>query len=127
MAAGLGFGLFFILIDQVSSSPILWPLVAAKIASIGIMLVFVLTRQKVEVPAINQIPVIALVGIFDACATGFFALATRLGRLDISAVLSSLYPVATILLAWIILKERLTRKQWAGIIVALLALVLVAS
>jgi drug/metabolite transporter (DMT)-like permease len=125
--AGLGFGLFFILIDRVSENAILWPLAAARIASISLMSIFITVRQQGEMPTRNHFPIIALVGVFDTGGNTFFALATRVGRLDISAVLGSLYPAATVLLAWLILKERLMPQQWVGVVTALGALILIAS
>jgi drug/metabolite transporter (DMT)-like permease len=125
--AGLGFGLFFILIDRVSENAILWPLAAARIASISLMSIIITVRQQGEMPTRNHLPVIALVGIFDTGGNTFFALATRVGRLDISAILGSLYPAATVLLAWLILKERLMYQQWIGVIAALGAIILIAA
>lgn len=126
VAAGLAFGLFFIVIDQVSSIAVLWPLVSARIVSITLLSVFITIRKDRIKPVINKLVTIACAGLFDAGGNILFALATRLGRLDISATLTSLYPAGTVFLACIILKERLSPRQWFGVITALAALVLIA-
>jgi drug/metabolite transporter (DMT)-like permease len=123
--AGIGFGLFFILIERVSDNAIWWPLVSARITSICLVLVAAILTQKLEVLNAVQLPIIALAGIFDTGGNVFYALATRFGRLDIAAILSSLYPAATVILAWIILKERLTLYQWLGVVMVLLAVLLI--
>jgi drug/metabolite transporter (DMT)-like permease len=126
LTAGLGFGLFFILIDRVSQSAVFWPLVAARITSVSFLIVLTILRRGWKQRARNQLSLTALAGIFDTGGNTFFVLATRMGRLDIAAVLSSLYPAATVLMAWLILKERLMPQQWLGAVAALAALVFIA-
>lgn len=125
-AAGLAFGLFFVLIGQVSDETILWPLISARIASTGLLSIFCAIRGQRVLPERNHLTIIVLTGMFDTGGNAFFALATRVGRLDTSAVLGSLYPATTVLLAWLILGERLERRQWLGVFAALVALVLIA-
>ena len=126
--AGIGFGIFLILIDRVSAGVILWPLVAARIASISMLIVVgTVTAPFRKLPAAAGLLPVILAGIFDTGGNAFFALATQTGRLDVAAILGSLYPAATIALAWLILKERLVHQQWLGVIAALIALVLIAS
>jgi len=125
--AGLAFGMFFILIDRVCASAILWPLVAARLASISMLLLIMLLSRKGGMPAANQLLVIVLAGIFDTGGNIFFAVAARFGRLDIATILSSLYPASTVVLAWFVLKERLVLRQWAGVIAALVAIGFIAS
>ena len=126
MIAGLGFGLFFICIGHVSNQGIFWPLVAARTASISMMAMVLFIKKTRFIPPGNQIPCIALAGILDAAGNAFFALAAHTGRLDVSAVLASLYPATTVMLAWFLLKERLKGQQWAGVGAAVIALVLIS-
>ncbi|MCP4627176.1 MAG: EamA family transporter [bacterium] len=57
----------------------------------------------------------------------YYASAAQIGRLDISAVLASMHPAITAFLAWMILKERFSRRQWIGVCAALIALALIAA
>lgn len=125
--AGSGFGIFLILIDRVNEGAVLWPLVAARVASISLLVIVVVITSPLEkLPAAAGLPVIVLAGLFDTGGNAFFALATQTGRLDMAAILSSLYPAVTIALAWLILKERLLPQQWGGVAAALLAIALIS-
>jgi drug/metabolite transporter (DMT)-like permease len=119
--------MFFVFIDRVSETSTFWPLVTARVVSITTISTFAtLFRQEVKVAWDRRLFVIALAGIFDAGGNILFAITSSIGRLDISAVLTSLYPAGTVFLAWLILKERLSPGQWAGVAVALAAVILIA-
>ena len=123
--SGMGFGLFFILIAQVDEGSVFWPLTFARIASVSVVALIIIGRGR-KIGKITQLPVILISGICDAGGNAFFTLASQAGRLDVAALLSSLYPAATVLLAWIILKERLQFWQWVGVAFAFAALILIA-
>ncbi len=126
LAAGVGFGLFFVCIDQASETAIIRPLIAARVASVSLFGCIVLKRGSISNVQKIQIPYIVLAGVLDASGNALFAMAASLGRLDISSVLASLYPASTVLLAGLFLKERLQFQQWIGVITAVLALILIA-
>lgn len=125
LLAGTGFGAFLILIDRVSEEALFWPLVTSRSASVvALALVMALLRLK-GVPAARQLPLAALSGVFNTAGNLCYALAARLGRMDAAAVLSSLGPAATVLLARLFLKESISRQQWLGVAAALAAVVLI--
>jgi drug/metabolite transporter (DMT)-like permease len=126
LLAGLGFGLFFILMDHASGEAILWPLLAAKIGGITAMALILAATRQLASPPRGQVGFIALAGILDITGNAAFVMAAHLGRLDISTVLASLYPASTIMLAWLVFKERLGGRQWVGVAMAIAALVLIA-
>ncbi|MDJ0722550.1 MAG: EamA family transporter [Desulfobacterales bacterium] len=127
LAAGGGFGLFFIFIDQASRETILWPLAAARCASLTMIGAILTVRRRRLRASGPQLAIIALAGVLDMAGNAFFALAAQMGRLDVAAVLSSLYPLSTVLLARVLLNERLHRHQWAGVAAALAAMIMIAA
>lgn len=126
LLAGCGFGCFFILISHASHAATFWPLAVARFTSVFFMLVVVRIRQQQMLPKMTIAPIVLLAGVLDAIGNVFFVLATHTGRLDVAAVLSSLYPAATVLLAALVLRERVTRIQAVGILLALVAVPLIA-
>jgi drug/metabolite transporter (DMT)-like permease len=127
LLAGVGFGLFFVCIDRASSGGILWPLIMARIASLFIFTSILLARRQRGLPERYQLGFMALAGVMDTAGNAFFALACQHGRLDVAAVLASMYPASTVFLAWGLLKERLHFRQWVGVGAALCALALIAA
>lgn len=123
--AGLCFGGFFITLDQVSEASTFWPLVAGRAASVAALLAFfAFTRRPLR---LAHLPwgLFGLAGILDVGGNLFFLLAIQNGRLDVAAVLGSLYPAVTALLARFTIKESITRLQVIGVSAAMLAIVLI--
>jgi drug/metabolite transporter (DMT)-like permease len=81
------------------------------------------TRQSFRPPKVVWLLVI-LNGVLDISGNGMYILAGQAGRMDVAAVLASLYPASTVVLAWVFLHERLNRLQLTGILTALAAIVL---
>jgi drug/metabolite transporter (DMT)-like permease len=126
MIAGLGFAGFFIGLGQVSGSAVFWPLAAGRTAAVAVMLVFALaTRRQVAPRRSSPLWLFALAGVLDVSGNLFFLLSVQNGRLDVTAVLASLYPAVTALVAWLTIKEHLTRIQVFGVAAAVLAIVLI--
>jgi drug/metabolite transporter (DMT)-like permease len=135
IGAGLGFAGTFVFIDAAPSDSGLGVLVVMRV--IGIAILFALLaillfsgKSKVliekEVFALSTIWLVLLAGFGDVTGNLFFIIATREGALAIAAVLTSLYPVGTILLAKIFLKERIAISQNIGIVLAVGACALLA-
>lgn len=130
LAAGVGFGLFFIGLDATPAGSGLWPLVAGRVASVtllGLLLAATWRRTGGRFGARATVGLVVASGVFDSLANVLFLLATRLGGLGVSAVLVSLYPVVVMLLARVVLGERLTRVQLASAGLALTASALLAA
>jgi len=126
LLAGIGFGLYFVIMHEATSTgATIWPMVASRSGGMILITAYMLiTRSPWKVEDTSAWPMITINGVLDISGNLFFILAGQAGRLDVAAVLSSLFPGATVMLAWIFLKERLTRNQWIGIGSALIAIVL---
>jgi drug/metabolite transporter (DMT)-like permease len=124
--AGIGFGMFLVCMRHAGAEAVYWPMAAALATSL-VMAAAMLFAQGGALPGLGATPLILLAGVLDTSGNFFFVLASQRGRLDVAAVLSSLYPAATVLLARLVLKERITRLQAAGMIAALVAVPLITA
>jgi drug/metabolite transporter (DMT)-like permease len=124
--AGVGFGCYFIFIHNAVSDPdsLLWPMILSRLAGTLLVFLIVLARRE-PLPVPHGAWTVALINAtLDLGGNFFFILASKAGRLDIASILSSLYPGMTVTLAWLILKERISRKQVIGIALAFAAIYL---
>jgi drug/metabolite transporter (DMT)-like permease len=120
--AGIGFGGFLTCMKLAGASAVLWPLCVARLASALLMLMFCLLTRESPLPTAKLLPLAVFTGILDTAGNAFFMFATQFGRLDVVAILSSLYPVVTVALARYILKERMNRVQAVGMWTVLLSI-----
>ncbi len=125
--AGLGFGGFLIFMDLGARGGTFWPLATARGTAFLLVLATALARRGVWRPAAGALPLVLLSGALDASGNALFVLASQAGRLDVAAVLASMYPASTVLLAAALLRERVGRTQALGIAVALGAIALITA
>jgi drug/metabolite transporter (DMT)-like permease len=128
IGAGAGFGLYFVALKYAGAAGVIWPMATARMGSISTCAVILLAlRGAGSVRITRQVMQWVLAtALFDTTGNLIFIAATRAGRLDVAAVLASLYPASTILLAAWRMKERPTRRQGWGMAVAGVAVVLVS-
>jgi drug/metabolite transporter (DMT)-like permease len=125
--AGVMFGLFLIAGKQAGHDAIFWPLVAARVVSTSLMLSIVMFLPRDPRPLGRVMWAMVLSGLLDSAGNALFIAATRHGRLDVAAVLSSLYPASTVILARVLLKERIAKWQGVGIVCALVSVALIST
>ncbi len=127
VVAGIGFSGFLLFIKLAGSEAVFWPLVSARAASFLLMTAIIIVSGGERKPSRVALPYILVAGILDSGANALYVAATQRGRLDVAAVLSSLYPASTVILARFVLKERLSRIQTAGMAATLIAVLLIAA
>ncbi len=123
-SAGIGFGMFFVLISNVKGTIVFSPLVIARATMLVASLLLMVIKGE-RFPNLAVHPIAILAGVLDAGGNVLFLFARQFTRLDVASVLSSLYPASTILLARIFLHERLRRIQIAGVMASLVAIALI--
>lgn len=127
LIGGVGLGLFNIAVGAFPEHLVAWPLAIIKAGSlIPITLLVIVARRPWRMPR-PVVPALLAVAALDLAGNGLYILATQAGRLDVAATLSSLYPVTTVVLAVVLLHERVTWSHLAGIIMAGIAIALIAG
>jgi drug/metabolite transporter (DMT)-like permease len=126
LLAALGFGSYFLFIDRASSDDAFWAVVVARSTSSFVGIAAAASRTALRAPK-RLLPTLAVIGLFDVGANVLLALALNEGFVSIVSVLSSLYPVITIALAVVVLRERPSRGQAAGGAAALAGIGLISA
>jgi len=126
LIAAVGFGSYFVLSDAAADDSIWWFLVLSRVIPVP-ALIALAWRRGMSVPAPRTALVLAVGGTLDCGATGLYALANTKGALSIVAVVGSLYPVMTVVLARVVLGERIRPVQGAGVAAALAGVAMIAG
>jgi drug/metabolite transporter (DMT)-like permease len=125
--AGVGFGVVFILLAESSSGSGMWPVLIARCASVPLLAVVAVVLGRSPRMARADVVPVAGAGLCDVAANALVVLAVRRGLLSLVAPVASLYPVTTVVLARVVLHERIGRQRAGGLAVGLVGLVLIAT
>jgi drug/metabolite transporter (DMT)-like permease len=126
LVAGVLLGFYLVAIARAGDGTGLWPVAAGRVTSIAAIGAIALAARRPIAPPRRLLRAIAVVGVLDMAANVLYLLAVRRGLLSLIGVLSSLYPASTLVLARIVLQERLGRLQSAGLVLAGAGVTLIA-
>ena len=130
IASGAFFGLFFLLIRNAGQSGAFWPVAAGRIGELAIVLIVAAVLRRGPLPrGTGGLPLLAAAGagVIDVVANMCYVAATRTGMFGLAVVLASLYPGVTVLMARMVLGERLRWIQRVGLALAAIGILLVAA
>ncbi len=126
LVAALGFGTYMVLADKASDVSVLWLLLLARCAMLPVV-IGITVHRRLPLPTGRLRLTLLAAGTLDVLATGLYGVATTRGALSIVSVIASLFPVVTVVLARVLLHERLHRLQVAGVALAISGVVLIAA
>jgi drug/metabolite transporter (DMT)-like permease len=127
LLAALGFGGFFPPMHAAGNADFWWAVLIFRVTSTSIILAAVAIRRPPLAVAPMQVPLLALIGVGDMLGNLLFAAASTSGLVSITSVLASVYPIVTVVLARLVLKERVARSQEAGIALTLAGVALISA
>jgi drug/metabolite transporter (DMT)-like permease len=125
--AGVGFGLFFVFLARTTGHSGLWPLVSARGASVAFLAVVGAIGRLPRLVPRPVVPTTVAAGLCDTLANALYLAATTRGLLSLVAVVAALYPASTVVLARVVLGERLSTVQFGGLALGAVAVALVAA
>jgi drug/metabolite transporter (DMT)-like permease len=130
VCGGIGLGMSFVLFAETHDDSGMWPVFSARLAAIavvGVGIAVLTTRRAIEWPSHDARTLALGAGALDVAATTLLLVAVREGLMVVVAPLVALAPVFTVIWAWLVLREPVTRLQVAGLVTALAGLVLIAA
>ena len=127
LMSGVAIGFFFLALARTAATAGFWPLLAARVMSVGLFAVSAAVGGRSLRMAAPVAAIVIAAGVVDMLANALYLIATRYGSLSVVVTLSSLYPASTVILARVILGERLSALQSVGIACALVAVVLIVG
>jgi drug/metabolite transporter (DMT)-like permease len=128
LGSGVLFGLFYIAFSRVSDDAGLWPVTIERAAASVVLVLAALVMTRGPITGLRRmLPAILLIAMLEVAATVPLLIALQRGPVAIASVVASLYPVTTVLLAGFVLRERLSRLQYVGVLCALVSVALVSS
>jgi drug/metabolite transporter (DMT)-like permease len=128
LVAALGFGAFYVAMDKATAQAgVAGALIVARAASLTLLVLAALVVRPELPREVANIAKLGVIGLLDLSANGLYALATREGLLSVVSVLGSLYPAVTVVLARVVLRERVARAQEAGVLLALAGVVAITA
>ena len=127
VGSGVAFGLNFVLIDQAPVEARLWPLVFARTSATVLVILIAALSGNLRPPTGTPLKLAMVAALLDTGANITMLLALQASMLSLAGVLMSLYPAATVLLAIVVLRERVSRWQAVGMVLALVAVAMITS
>jgi len=128
LVSGLLFGLFYVAFSRTSEDAGMWPVAVERTSATVALTAFALIVSRGPFTAsFRMVKAVSVIAVLEITATIFVLLALQRGPIAVASVVASLYPVTTVLLAGVVLRERLSRLQYAGIVCALVAVALVST
>ena len=127
VASGVAFGLDFVMLHQSPVECRLWPLFFARAAATVLVVAMAGMSGNFQVPSRTPLRLAVAAALLDTCANVTMLLAIQKWLLSLASILISLYPAATVVLAIIVLRERVTRWQGIGMVLAMMSVAMIAS